>query len=137
MRLRRGRQVLIAMGVILGLIDVSSLITIIPRLPDPRTQLPVIIIGFIQILIPLALLFAIWRGRNFARVLLGLGCAIVLLLNIRFINQLPLMWKSGDEVEGISIAFTLVGCLIVGLLALFSPALAALAVYRQEERDMQ
>jgi hypothetical protein len=90
-----------------------------------------------MVLIYPLLLFAIWRGQGWARLLLGIGCAAISLMSISNLRLLPLVSSRVALPLAIFIVFMSISYLIVSILTFFSPALSGLMAYRQEERDMQ
>ena len=89
-----------------------------------------------RVLLPLIMIWLIWRGRPWARHLLVGYCALTLYVNLPLISQFPDMISKGHTGNAILVLLLLVGQVAVGAMALFSPAIAALMNYRRDEREL-
>ncbi len=84
---------------------------------------------------PLALIYAIWTGRTWARYLLAGFYALALCFNVSTIMHIPRILRAGNWGDLVLAASILVGVPTMIALSLFSPAIRRLVKHRRLERE--
>jgi len=129
-RLRRGRRVLVLMAAIIGATTAWEVLNY------SLVRGWEINLFHVRPVVPLTLIWLIWRGRPWARYALAAYCGLIVWSNFDYLALLPRMISKGDVGHIVLLGFFVLGHTLIALLTLFSSALTALGYYRRDEREL-